>query len=115
MSYSLNLLHVKLPDEVLKHPSIQNFTGPGADFILIHNDIHSYNVERAYGIHGHNLVTMVMKEKILGVQAALSNLSKFTPEKEDSLKVYCASVLRWPVTMDEWSFMSERYFGSERF
>ncbi|KIJ34952.1 hypothetical protein M422DRAFT_181402 [Sphaerobolus stellatus SS14] len=131
--YFLGLLHVELPDEVLNHPSVQKLTELAGDLIAIHNDIYSYNIERVHGTHGHNLVTVVMKEKTLRVQAAvdycaamfhqisaefldrLGNLPKFTPEEEKALKIHCACILNWPVALDEWSFLSQRYFESERF
>ncbi|KIJ30419.1 hypothetical protein M422DRAFT_268074 [Sphaerobolus stellatus SS14] len=130
--FFLGLLHIDIPETMMSHPMVQQLTLLYGDLICIHNDIFSYNIEQARGIHGDNLVTAVMKEKGLGVQGAISysgtlvqqavlefmeNLSQVSIlfAGEEGLNVHIGCMLNWIVAMDEWSFLTPCYFGEARF
>ncbi|KIJ31868.1 hypothetical protein M422DRAFT_266350 [Sphaerobolus stellatus SS14] len=131
--FLLALLHLDISDEAMEHPTVRELTDLGMNLICIHNDIYSYNFERAHGLHGHNLVTAVMQEKRLGVQDAITysgemfhntarefmqtiqNLPQFTPEDDKGLREHTLSMINWIVALDEWSLLTPRYFGNQRF
>jgi len=125
-------LHVEIPEEIMAHPKIQKLTLHGMDLVCIHNDLYSYNFERKHGIHGHNLITAVMKENSLSVQGAfdycgemfarigkdfvkrLDSVPQFSPEIDKVLSAHTLGMGHWIIGIEEWSFRSERYFGKKR-
>ena len=94
----------------------------------------SYNKEQAAGDDLHNIITIVMHEKGLDLDQALSWLAaehktrvdrilstrwpevtalRFSPEVDEALAFYVDHVMNWPRSNDCWNFENGRYFGSE--
>lgn len=94
-------------------------------------DVYSYNMEQAKGHSGNNIVTVLMREKNIGLQdaadlvgdhfAMLMNrfvetkkqLPSFGAELDDAVAQYVDALGHWVIGNLEWSFESQRYFGSE--
>ena len=93
-------------------------------------DIVSYNLEQARGDDSHNIVTIVMNELKTDVEGAMDWVAKYHVELEtkffDALgrvpkwgkpidswvAEYCDGLGNWVRANDQWSFESERYFGT---
>ncbi|KIJ34972.1 hypothetical protein M422DRAFT_262931 [Sphaerobolus stellatus SS14] len=130
--FFLGLLHIDIPETVMSHPMVQRLTLLGNHLTCFHNDIYSYNFERAHGVHGHNLVTAVMKEKGLGIQGAINYSGTLFQQAvlefmenasqvsilfagEEGLNIHIGCMLNVVVALDEWSFLTPRYFEEKRF
>ncbi|KIJ30426.1 hypothetical protein M422DRAFT_187193, partial [Sphaerobolus stellatus SS14] len=72
----MGALHEEVPHEIFQDRQPQKMFELTIDLVGIHNDLYSYNFERARGLHGHNLVTMVMKEKGLNIQGAFDHVAE---------------------------------------
>ena len=94
-------------------------------------DILSYNLEQMRGDDLHNLITCVMDEYQTDVNGAVLWVEDFLleaaerfhaakvalPEWDEpvnsQVKVYCDGLGQWVRGLNDWSFESERYFGSK--
>lgn len=92
--------------------------------------MHSYGLERARGLDGHNVVTSIMYEHQLDLQGALhwlagyaeDNIAKFLSEKERlpswgpavdlSVQEFVDRLGRCVRGYDAWSYETNRYYGS---
>jgi hypothetical protein len=93
-------------------------------------DVLSYNKEQASGEDEHNLITVIMKERNVGLQEAIDYAGDFHASRVERFYELYLDIPRWggPVDLDvqrlvqgmawwetgniHWSFESERYFGS---
>ncbi|KAI0058755.1 terpenoid synthase [Artomyces pyxidatus] len=121
--------HFELPDDVIFHPTIQRLCLLACNSIVLTNDVCSYNIEQSAGHEGHNILTVVMRQKGLDMEASLDwvtqyhsdclaeflelrrNLPSFGPELDDTVAEYVDGVAQWVRGGDCWSFESRRYFG----
>ena len=94
-------------------------------------DVYSYNMEQAKGHTGNNIVTVLMREKNIGLQAASDfigehfkqlmsrfvetkqRLPSFGANVDAAVAKYVAAMEYWVVGNLVWSFETQRYFGSE--
>ncbi|KAF9072640.1 terpenoid synthase [Rhodocollybia butyracea] len=127
-SFTLLEFTMDIPDEIMEHPVIHEFTMGCVDMLIIQNDIYSYNVEQAVGNDLHNLVTIVMNQYNLDVQGAIDWIGRYNDELADrvlenyrnlpdwgpvinpQIHRYCDSVGEWVRGIDSWYFHSWRYF-----
>ncbi|EEB98168.1 hypothetical protein MPER_02372, partial [Moniliophthora perniciosa FA553] len=63
-------LGIELPGDVVEEPTFQQMYWAAADMVCWANDVYSYNMEQAKGIGGNNIVTVLMKNKGMSLQAA---------------------------------------------
>ncbi|KAF9461959.1 terpenoid synthase [Collybia nuda] len=125
-SFAINEIHLNISDEAMEDPIIKTLASTSIDMLIIGNDLCSYNVEQARGDDGHNLVTIVMNERKIGLHAALqwiSNLhdrlaaefleayKKLPSPINPDVATYVDGLGNWVRGNDVWSFESERYFG----
>ena len=97
----------------------------------VSQDLYSYNAERARGEHAyHNLLTVVMYRKRLGLQEAVdwigswhdqvvgdfmearANLPSWGPEIDSQVARYVEALEYTVRGVDAWSFETQRYFGT---
>ncbi len=94
-------------------------------------DVYSYNMEQAKGHSGNNIVTVLMREKNIDLQAASdlvgehfrvlmdrfmetkTRLPSYGSGVDSAVAQYVAAMEHWVIGNLEWSFESQRYFGSE--
>ncbi|KAI3395183.1 hypothetical protein diail_1677 [Diaporthe ilicicola] len=133
-SFAINQIHLDLPDHIVESPIITRLADLSTDMIIIGNDIYSYNVEQSRGDDGHNLVTVVMAELNLGVQEALDWIGRLHDElaaefiveyarvpelftesevANAEIRFYVDALGNWVRANDQWSFESQRYFGTD--
>jgi hypothetical protein len=97
----------------------------------LNQDLYSYNNEQAAGHDGHNILTVVMNEKGVDLDAALKwlaehngeLLSRFQtqyrmlpswgPEMDPIVAAFVERLAYWIRGHDCWSFSAERYFGTK--
>ncbi|KAK0204522.1 isoprenoid synthase domain-containing protein [Desarmillaria ectypa] len=124
-------LGINLSKEVYDDPVFQSGYNAAMDLIFWTNDLYSYNMEQAKGHSGANIITVIMKSKKLDLQNAADFLDgyceallyQFEKAKETLLarpeEGYSDAVLLlkafgdWVRGNDQWSFVTERYFGKE--
>ncbi|KAJ3567287.1 hypothetical protein NP233_g6469 [Leucocoprinus birnbaumii] len=125
IEYANNL---KIPDEVMEHPTIVALGEATNDLVTWSNDIFSYNVEQSKG-DTHNMIPVVMNERGLDLQEAVDfvgemcksaidrfikerdSLPSWGPEIDRQVKAYAQGLADWIVGSLHWSFESTRYFG----
>jgi hypothetical protein len=91
----------------------------------------SYNVEQARGDGNHNIVTVVMHELDTDINdamlwiaelfkesekkflEAMKNLPEWGEPIDSQVRKYCDGMGSWVRGNDEWSFETERYFGTK--
>jgi Delta6-protoilludene synthase len=123
-------MDLDIPDEVRAHPALRELEELAVDLIVIANDVLSYNKEQAAGDDAHNLVTILMAERRLGVQAAVDEAGRLARARVERFRDAYARLPRLvgPVDLDvqrladgmaqcvsgvmHWSYESERYFGT---
>ncbi|KAF8652264.1 hypothetical protein AX16_004480 [Volvariella volvacea WC 439] len=124
------LVGIDLPDEVFEDPVFLNIYFAATDMVCWANDVYSYNIEQAKGHSGNNIMTVLMKEKGLDLQGAsdhvgrhfkklirifLSSQAKlpsYGVDVDAAIEQYIASIGHWVRGNIDWSFQTERYFGS---
>ncbi|EJD05124.1 terpenoid synthase [Fomitiporia mediterranea MF3/22] len=120
-----------IPDEVLHHPAIKELTRLSADFIVLGNDIVSYNKEQAIGDDRHNILTITMNEFGFDLEEAQAWVVTFHADLEKQyletmgrvpswgsdidkqLQLYLDGVGNLVRACDSWYFESGRYFGGK--
>ncbi|KAF8799734.1 terpenoid synthase [Phlegmacium glaucopus] len=130
-TFSFFGLGLNIPDEVFQHPLMISLIENATDLIAITNDMHSYRLERARGLDGHNIITAIMEEYHLDLQQALYWLSGYGSktisnflsnsralpswgEKIDrAVMVYIDRVARCVRGYDAWSYETNRYYGED--
>ncbi|KAH6909048.1 isoprenoid synthase domain-containing protein [Coprinopsis sp. MPI-PUGE-AT-0042] len=128
LCYSLveYILGIDLPDSVFDDPGFSKAYWAACDFVCWANDVYSYDMEQAKGHTGNNVVTVLMKEKGLGLQDAaefvgqrcevqmreyLEGLSELSPDLSPAAISYIKALGHWMVGNLVWSFETQRYFG----
>ncbi|EJD00101.1 terpenoid synthase [Fomitiporia mediterranea MF3/22] len=124
-------LGLDLPDEVFYHPVIVELSDYVADLIGLDNDIASYNKEQATDDDRHNIVTVVMHELKVDLDAAMQWVLNYHRETEAKIldaiervpswrsdidrqvRQYIDGLVHWPRGNDCWNFESGRYFGNK--
>ncbi|KZS86919.1 terpenoid synthase [Sistotremastrum niveocremeum HHB9708] len=119
-----------LPDDVVNHPKIVLLVDLATDMLILANDIYSYNVERIRDDNPHNLVAVAMKDQDCDAQSAIDYIARCYMQLRDrflagfddlpswsstidkDVKSYIWGVGNWVTANIEWSFESERYFGT---
>jgi len=130
-SFALMELELDIPEEIYCHPLLERMRDCALYLISAGNDLYSYPVERARGHALHNLVTIVMHQLDLGPQAAANwignwcdgilneflearaNLPSWGPEIDAQISQYVDGLAYWVRGNDDWSFESQRYFGTK--
>jgi hypothetical protein len=92
--------------------------------------MHSYSLERAQGLDGHNILTRIMHEHSLKLQNVLYwldeyakitivkfhkdrvNLPSFGPEVDAAVVEYINRTARCIRDYDSWSYETVRYYGN---
>ncbi|KAI0649319.1 terpenoid synthase [Trametes meyenii] len=124
-------LGIDLPDAVFQDEHFMTLYWAAADMVCWSNDVYSYNMEQAKGHTGNNIITVLMQEKAIGLQAAsdfvgvhfADLMSRFVEVKkqlpsfgaglDDAVAKYVEAMQHWVIGNLEWSFESQRYFGAE--
>ncbi|EIW57364.1 terpenoid synthase [Trametes versicolor FP-101664 SS1] len=125
-------LGIDLPDFVFQDPHFMTLYWSAADMVCWSNDVYSYNMEQAKGHTGNNIVTVLMRQKSIGLQEAAdlvgahfsALMGRFVETKkqlpsfgaaalDDAVAKYVAAMEHWVIGNLEWSFESQRYFGAE--
>ncbi|PPQ85717.1 hypothetical protein CVT25_002468 [Psilocybe cyanescens] len=128
-SFSFHGLGLRIPNEVFEHPLVISMLEGATDLIAITNDMHSYGLEYSRGLDGHNVITAIMKEYEVDLQAALywlsgyatKTISKFLtdrrklpswgPEIDVAVHEFFERVGRCVRGYDAWSYETNRYYG----
>ncbi|KAF9002156.1 isoprenoid synthase domain-containing protein [Cyathus striatus] len=121
----------ELPAPILEHPIVADITDIAAQLIGITNDMHSYRLEQARGLDGHNIISAIMFEHKLELQAALdwlgafvedlvkrflanvSDLPSWGKDVDERLKVYVDGLGYWVRGNDCWCYETKRYYGDD--
>ncbi|EIW84218.1 terpenoid synthase [Coniophora puteana RWD-64-598 SS2] len=124
-------LGLELPDAVFNDPAFQSVYFCAADMVCWSNDVYSYNMEQAKGHTGNNVVTVLMQEHGIDLQAAADRVgevfgqlmehytsgSRSLPTWGGKVDADAARFLeaagQWVVGNLEWSFETPRYFGPD--
>ncbi|KAI0370356.1 terpenoid synthase [Pilatotrama ljubarskyi] len=124
-------LGIDLPDIVFQDTHFMTLYWAAADMVCWSNDVYSYNMEQAKGHTGNNIVTVLMRQKNIDLQAAsdlvgahfATLMNRFVETKrllptfgaglDDAVARYVEAMEHWIIGNLEWSFESQRYFGAE--
>ncbi|KAL1938253.1 hypothetical protein VTO73DRAFT_11897 [Trametes versicolor] len=133
-SYALAMARVDLPLAVSELPVFRKLRGCITDMLIFDNDLLSYRKEYAAGDDMHNIITLVMNEKQIDVDAAVewlaaehakrvdeffvlwpqaSAMSFGSDELNQAVATYLDHLVNWPRGDECWSFESGRYFGKD--
>jgi hypothetical protein len=130
-TFSFFALGLNIPDAVFDNPLMISLIENATDLVAITNDMHSYRLERARGLDGHNIVTAIMEEYKIDLQQALywlsgyasSTISNFLNnsrslpswgEKTDrAVRLYIDLVARCVRGYDTGSYETTRYYGAD--
>ncbi|KAL5529465.1 COP3 [Sanghuangporus baumii] len=124
-------LGINLPDFVIEHPIIKALNQGSNDLVTWSNDIFSYNVEQARG-DTHNMIIILVQRYGMELQDAMDYVGEMCrvtmenfvankarlpsfgcPELDRDVAGYVQGLQDWIVGALHWSFMSQRYFGTE--
>ncbi|KAK8071749.1 terpenoid synthase [Apiospora saccharicola] len=126
---TLHEMDLSIPDEIRCNKVLLRMETLAVDLIVIANDILSYNKEQAVRDDEHNIITIIMQQFHLGVQAAFDYAGELSRRKMQRFYALYARLPRWmgPVGLAvqrlvdgmaqcvsgtmHWSYESERYFG----
>ncbi|RKU48578.1 terpene cyclase, variant 3 [Coniochaeta pulveracea] len=129
-SFAILEAGMELPEEVLNHPVLVELTNLTIDLLCIGNDLVSYNKEQASGDDEHNIITIIMANQHTTVTGALSWVADYHAKLEArfnevyrkiprwggaldiDVQTYAFGLGNWVRANDQWSFESERYFGT---
>ncbi|KAF9060477.1 isoprenoid synthase domain-containing protein [Rhodocollybia butyracea] len=124
------VLGIDLPQEVFDDSTFMEAYWAAADMVCWANDVYSYDMEQSKGISGNNIVTVLMKAKNIDLQAACDHVGTYFnelmdryvdararmpswgPEIDASVAQYLDATAHWIRGNVDWSFESQRYFGS---
>ncbi|PCH42336.1 terpenoid synthase [Wolfiporia cocos MD-104 SS10] len=126
------VLGVDLPDEIFEHPIFMRMHIAAVDMVAWSNDVYSYNMEQAMGHTGNNVVTVLMNQNNWDLQTAVDHvgvhfkelmdsfmadkarLPSWGPKLDSAVSQFVMAMENWVVGNCEWSFETQRYFGTER-
>jgi len=124
-------MDLDMPDEVMTHPSIEVIRSLAAESLVLANDLYSYNIEQAAGHGGHNIITVVMNEQGVELNAALDWVAGYHEHVLSEFQVQYRLLPSWGATtdlkvktyverlayfirgIDCWAFETQRYFGTK--
>ncbi|KAJ8473180.1 hypothetical protein ONZ51_g8039 [Trametes cubensis] len=124
-------LGIDLPDRAFQDQHFMTLYWAAADMVCWSNDVYSYNMEQAKGHTGNNIVTVLMREKGVSLQAASDLIGEhfetlmkrfldtkkllptFGGDLDHAVVKYVEAMEHWVIGNLEWSFESQRYFGAE--
>ncbi|KAG1869402.1 terpenoid synthase [Suillus subalutaceus] len=119
-----------LRHEVISHSTIEDVVAVSLDMMTLSNDILSYDLEQARGDDDHNIVKIVMHEFDTDVNGAMlwvadhhtklekkyfkavAAIPKWGEPIDSQVREYCDGLGNWVRAGCDWSFESERYFGT---
>ncbi|KAJ7593438.1 isoprenoid synthase domain-containing protein [Mycena floridula] len=122
---------IDLPDKVYQDPTFNKAYLASVDLVCWANDVYSYNVEQAKGHSGNNIVTVLMYQHRIGLQEACNFIgtysedlvSRYTkarkqmpswgPVVDAAVHRYFEGAQHWVRGNLDWSFETNRYFGSD--
>jgi len=128
-TFALIEFGLNLPDDVLQHNVVAALRDSASKLIGIVNDLNSYVLEEARGLHGHNIITAVMREFNVDHSGAMKwldtyigdivstflsdqkRLPSWNEEVDKKVKVYVDGLGHWVRGNDDWSFETHRYYG----
>ncbi|TFK40242.1 isoprenoid synthase domain-containing protein [Crucibulum laeve] len=124
------ILGIDLPDTVYDDPIFMNAYWAAVDLVCWSNDVYSYDMEQSKGHTGNNIVTVLMKEKNISLQEASDYIgvhckhlvdqyltakaqlpSRGFSSNSDAAR-FIEALSHWMIGNLEWSFETQRYFGS---
>ncbi|KAE9408444.1 terpenoid synthase [Gymnopus androsaceus JB14] len=104
------VLGLDLPQEVFDDATFMEAYWAAADMICWANDVYSYDMEQCRGISGNNVVTVLMADRNIDIQTASDTVGTYFEELMDR---YLDARKRLPSWGNlDWSFETQRYFGS---
>jgi len=124
------ILSIDLQPEVFNHPALWNLTKIAGDMLFTANDIYSYNKEQAGGHAANNLITVIQKERGVGLQESMDIAGDFFANYAEEFNAWKEQLPSWGPEIDvavseyikgmaacvrgyiEWSLTGPRYFGS---
>ncbi|KAI0346574.1 terpenoid synthase [Trametopsis cervina] len=122
-------LGIDLPDAVFEDMTFASLYWAAVDLVCWSNDVYSYNMEQSKGIGGNNIVTVIMQENHVDLQAACdlvgdrckTLIERFTAVEKDlpseldttAVAAFVGAMKDWVVGNLLWSFESTRYFGPQ--
>ncbi|KAL6302458.1 terpenoid synthase [Sparassis latifolia] len=124
-------LGIDLPDEAYEHPIFKRMLTAAIDMVCWSNDLYSYNMEQAMGHTGNNILTVLMKQENIDLQAAAdyvgehfgilveefvadkARLPSFGPHIDAMVAKHIMGMETWAIGNLEWSFEVPRYFGPD--
>ncbi|KAF9033606.1 isoprenoid synthase domain-containing protein [Panaeolus papilionaceus] len=128
-SFSFFGLGLNIPSHVFEEPTMLALIDSASDMIAMVNDLHSYGLERSRGLDGHNVITAIMNEHKIDLQAALywlsgyatrtvarfmsdrAKLPSYGPEVDAAISVFIDRMGRCVRGYDAWSYETDRYYG----
>jgi len=123
------ILGVDLQPEVFDHPTVSMLRTIGCRLSFVLNDIYSYNREQATGHGENNMITVIMKDRGIGLQEAFDvagqifekdtkeflehkgQLPSWGSEVDDAVSRYVSAMEHVVTGSIEWCFCTPRYFG----
>ncbi|PPQ64039.1 hypothetical protein CVT24_008852 [Panaeolus cyanescens] len=128
-SFSFFGLGLNIPSYVFEEPTMLSLIDSASDLIAMVNDLHSYGLERSRGLDGHNVVTAIMHEHQIDLQAALhwlsgyatrtvarfisdrAKLPSYGPHIDAAVNTFIDRMGRCVRGYDAWSYETDRYYG----
>ncbi|KIK62503.1 hypothetical protein GYMLUDRAFT_164402 [Collybiopsis luxurians FD-317 M1] len=125
------VLGIDLPQMVFEDAAFMDAYWAAADMVCWANDVYSYDMEQKKGHNGNNIVTVLMKEYSIDLQAAAdyvgvyfeqlmkcfldarTRIPSFGLEVDAGVVRYLDAMAHWVRGNLDWSFETERYFGSK--
>ncbi|THV01930.1 terpenoid synthase [Dendrothele bispora CBS 962.96] len=122
-------LGIDLPQEVFDDSTFQEVFLTAVDLVCWSNDVYSYNMEYAKGIHGNNIVTVLMKTYNFDLQTSCDyvglyfrklmaqfemgkiRLPSWSSEVDVQVARYVDALEYWIRGNLDWCFETNRYFG----
>jgi len=122
--------HLYIPDNILKHPILEEIENAALDTIYIANDIYSYKKETGDNGALNNILTVIMKDpetNRLDLQGSIdhagqlfqsavgrfhkyrSMLPSFGEEMDRQVQDYVDGLMVWSIGNIEWSMVNHRY------
>ncbi|EAU87802.1 hypothetical protein CC1G_09421 [Coprinopsis cinerea okayama7 len=76
-------LALGIPQEILDDPYTDTLTNACLDMVIIQNDAYSWNVEQVRKADGHNIITVLMKQRDIDVQEAYEHAAQLHRETQE--------------------------------
>ncbi|KZV94475.1 terpenoid synthase [Exidia glandulosa HHB12029] len=127
-------LGISLPDHVFANEHFMTVYWTMVDMVCWANDIYSYAVEYQKGLDGNNVLTVLMSDKSLELQAAsdyagehyktlvrrhwaareaLAQQTFGSPEVDAQVALVVEEMANWAIGNAVWSFETRRYLGDD--